>query len=89
MERYRVTHTRTLLGIPENTEIDDRFRLGRPTGAKVRPILLKLTKSKDKKLIFSNCKKLKGTKVFINGDGFVVSVVAVAAVAVASTTVFC
>jgi hypothetical protein len=56
------------LGIPENTEIDDCFRLGRPTGGKVRPILLKLTKSRDKKLIFSNCKKLKGTKVFINED---------------------
>jgi hypothetical protein len=56
------------IGIPENTEFDECFRIGKPIPGKVRPILLKLMKLRDKRLITSNCKHLKGTKIYVNED---------------------
>jgi hypothetical protein len=56
------------LGIPESTEFDECFRIGKTTEGKVRPILLKLIKLKDKRPIMSSSTKLKGTNIYVNDD---------------------
>jgi 3'-phosphoadenosine 5'-phosphosulfate sulfotransferase len=56
------------LGLPCNPDFDDCFRLGKPAEGKMRPVLLKLIRFRDKKLIMSQTKSLKGTKIYINDD---------------------
>jgi hypothetical protein len=56
------------LGLSESPLIDDCFRIGNSTPGKIRPILLKLIRFKDKKLIMENRMKLKGTKMYVNDD---------------------
>jgi hypothetical protein len=53
------------LGIPVKPDYDDCFRLGKPNVGKVRPVLLKLIRLRDKKLIMSLTKNLKGSNIFV------------------------
>jgi predicted nuclease with TOPRIM domain len=46
---------------------DDCFRLGKPKD-KARPVLLKLIRQRDKKLIMSHTKNLKGSNTYMNDD---------------------
>jgi hypothetical protein len=56
------------LGLTVNPMVDDCFRIGKYAPGKVRPILIKLVKLKDKKMIMGNRKRLKGTKIYVNDD---------------------
>jgi hypothetical protein len=63
-----VTELYEKLGISVKPDYDDCFRLGKPQLGKVRPIILKLIRLKDKKMILSQTKKLKGTNIYVNED---------------------
>lgn len=58
----------TKLGISVKPDYDDCFRIGKIQPGKPRPIILKLIRLKDKKMILSQTKKLKGTKIYVNED---------------------
>ena len=51
-------------------DVCDMFRIGRYADGKVRPVLVKLRTTWDKRIILSNCSKLKnfGERVFISAD---------------------
>jgi hypothetical protein len=56
------------LRLPEKVDFDECFRIGKPGGGKVRPILLKMLRIRDKRMILSHAKNLKGSKIYINED---------------------
>lgn len=56
----------TKMGIP-SVLIDDIFRIGKKVEGKQRPLLVKLVKSTDKRLLMMNAKKLK-EKIYLNDD---------------------
>jgi hypothetical protein len=56
------------LGLSGSPIIDDCFRIGTYKPGKIRPILLKFVRFKDKKLVMENRNKLKGTKIYLNDD---------------------
>jgi hypothetical protein len=49
-------------------DFDNAFRLGAPQRNKIRPLLIKLLRFRDKQSIFMASKNLKGTNVFISND---------------------
>jgi hypothetical protein len=56
------------LSIPGTPDFDDCFRLGKPAEGKIRPVILKLIRIRDKKMLLAQTRKLKGTKIFVNED---------------------
>jgi hypothetical protein len=56
------------LGISGNPDYNDCYRIGKPSASTNRPILLKLLRLRDKKLIMSKKKNLKGTTIYVNDD---------------------
>jgi hypothetical protein len=56
------------LGLPSTTDYDEAFRLGPAARNKIRTILVKLLRTQQKKLIFANSKKLRGSNICINDD---------------------
>jgi hypothetical protein len=56
------------LGLPSTMDYDEAFRLGPAARGKIRPILVKLLRTREKKLIFANSKKLRGSNIYINDD---------------------
>jgi hypothetical protein len=63
-----ITDFYTQLGITEKPDYDDCYRIGKPVAGKERPVMLKLLRQRDKKLIMSHRKNLKGTLIFVNDD---------------------
>jgi hypothetical protein len=55
------------LKINEKLDYDECYRIG-PYSSTTRPIMLKLLRQKDKKMIMANRKNLKGTTIYINDD---------------------
>jgi hypothetical protein len=55
------------LKINEKLDYDEWYRIG-PYSSTTRPIMLKLLRQKDKKMIMANRKNLKGTTIYINDD---------------------
>lgn len=52
-----------------NIEIERAHRIGQhQEGGRPKQIIVKLLRFKDKQTIFSSAKKLKGTRIYINGD---------------------
>jgi len=56
------------LELGEKLDYDDINRLGRNKPGKCRPILMKLVRKRDKKLIMAQRKCLKGTNIYIQDD---------------------
>lgn len=59
---------KTKMGVPKDFDYDDVFRIGKPRVGHIRPVLMKLVRLRDKKLIMSKRGNLKGTKIFLNDD---------------------
>jgi hypothetical protein len=63
----QIANIASKLGIAE-IDYDQAFRLGKKTAGKVRPILVKLLRTRDRFQIMGLRNRLKGTKIFINDD---------------------
>lgn len=66
--RMKVLHDLfTKMGL-SNIDVDDAMRLGEPSGGKPRPILVKLCRTHQKRLIMQAKKALRGQNVYVNND---------------------
>jgi hypothetical protein len=63
-----IVDLRTQMGLSKDFDYDDVFRVGKPRVGHTRPVLMKLVRLRDKKLMMSKRGTLKGTKIFLSDD---------------------
>jgi hypothetical protein len=59
---------RLKMGLPEKLDYDDAFHVGKPRNGQTRPVILKLMRLRDKKLMMAWKGSLKGSNILINND---------------------